>query len=338
MGAFTNRRWIVRAIVFLVIVLVGSVVILHTPWGKEQVRRVVVSVVETRLGGTLSIAELDYRLWRGEVRVRGIAWTSASRTMSGSAREVAIGLPVGRTGTIEVHAPELRVAASGKSETMTLESLPPWWFDFGWTVEEGRLALEGEDRSLDIEAIDAELDPADGFWDGLVSFGKAELDALELGSAQAHVRIGPASAELTEVRVEGESSWVRGVLQGEANLHIAGGRFQGEGTVRASQTTFGASQPVRIQLPWTLEADVLRIDNGELSGYGGGARVGVTADLRSGRQEVEVSFEGVEPMPSLASRVAGSVSASFEGWDVASGTGKAELELSRAASREGFPL
>ncbi len=86
MRALTSRRWVVLLIVSLALVLVVSFLILHTPWGKGQARRALVTVVQDRLGGTFSIDELDYRFWRGEVRVRGIAWTSATGTMSGRAR------------------------------------------------------------------------------------------------------------------------------------------------------------------------------------------------------------------------------------------------------------
>jgi len=102
--------------------------------------------------------------------------------------------------------------------------------------------------------------------------------------------------------------------------------------------TVGASQPVRLQLPWRLSGDILRIENGDLSGYGGHARVGLTADLRSEDQELEALFEGVELAPSLASRVAGTASASFARWDLARGTGNVALELSASEAQEGVPL
>ncbi len=70
-------------------------------WGKDQVRHTLVTAVQDRIGGTFSIDELDYRFWRGEVRLREIAWTSATGIMSGRAREAAIGLHVRSAGTIE---------------------------------------------------------------------------------------------------------------------------------------------------------------------------------------------------------------------------------------------
>ena len=48
------------------LVLVVALLILHTSWGKDQVRRALVTAVQDRLGGMLSIDELDYRLWRGD--------------------------------------------------------------------------------------------------------------------------------------------------------------------------------------------------------------------------------------------------------------------------------
>ncbi len=373
MRALTNRRWVVLLIVSLALVLVVSFSFLHTPWGKGQVRRALRTVVQDRLGGVVSIDELDYRLWRGEVRVRGIAWTSATGTMSGRASEVVIGLPVRSAGTIEIRSPELRVAASGEA-VIAVASLPSSLFDFGWTIADGRLVLEGADRSLDIEAIEAELDAGDGSLKGHLSFGKARLDELELGPARTHARVGRTSAELTESRLEKGGSFATGtiriasyapltaeatlshafegslarelldappmdgVFEGEATINVEGGRLNGEGILRSSRTTIGTSQPVRIQLPWRLSGDVLRIENGDLSGYGGRARVSLTANLPSGYQELEASFEGVELAPSLASRVAGKASASFERWDLASGSGEAELELSTSEAREGVSL
>jgi len=374
MRALTSRRWVVLGTVSLALVLVVSFLILHTPWGKDQVRHALVTAVQDRIGGTFSIDELDYRFWRGEVRLREVAWTSATGMMSGRAREAAIGIHLRSAGTIEIRSPELRVAVSGEAE-IAVASLPSSLFGFGWTITDGHLVLEGEDYRLEIEAIEAELDAGDGILEGHLSFGKASLDELELGPARTHARIGPTSAELTQSRLEkGSSSWMTGtiriasyapftaqatlshaiegslvgklsnappldgVFEGEATIEVEGGRLNGEGILRSSRMTVGASQPVRLQLPWRLSGDILRIENGELSGYGGHARVGLTADLRSEDQELEASFEGVELAPSLASRVAGKASASFERWDLASGTGKVELELSASEAQEGVPL
>ena len=212
MRALTNRRWVALLIVSLALVLVVSFSFLHTPWGKGQVRRALRTVVQDRLGGVVSIDELDYRLWRGEVRVRGIAWTSATGTMSGRAREVVIGLPVRDAGTIEIRSPELRVAASGEA-VIAVASLPSSLFDFGWTIADGRLVLEGADRSLDIEAIEAELDAGDGSLKGHLSFGKARLDELELGPARTYARVGRTSAELTESRLEKGGSFATGTIR-----------------------------------------------------------------------------------------------------------------------------
>ena len=68
--------------------LTTIVFLVHTLWVKDLARR----TLESRVGGDLQIAQLDYRLWLGEARATGVTWTSADDAISVRVAELFVDL------------------------------------------------------------------------------------------------------------------------------------------------------------------------------------------------------------------------------------------------------
>ena len=80
-AATRRRRW-VKWLAAPALALATIVFLVHTSWVKPWVKDVARRPLESRVGGDFQIAQLDYRLWLGEVRATGVTWTSADDAIS----------------------------------------------------------------------------------------------------------------------------------------------------------------------------------------------------------------------------------------------------------------
>ena len=345
----------------------------HTPTMKDVARRFIIASLDDRLGGSSSVERLDYRLWLGEIRGFGFAWSSAGGGVSVRVDELVLRFSPWSTTSVMVRSPEVRFR-SGDAETGAPLRLPAELFGIDVEVTNGRLVV-GE---LELEDIESRLAPRGGSWEGSLVGGRARLNTRErfpdVDAISALLHIGPTGAEVTDFRVEKDASYATGAIRiasydpllveaslthsikgslvhevspeivvdepivGEAHFLWENDRWLGDGVLEATGVSLASSHVLGIRAPWRLEGAQVVIEDAELSGYDGRARLSAKLDLATGTQELELAFDGLEVHPRLASDVAGMASVTFQGWDVRTGRGHATLELRPDRTRSGVAL
>src|SRR5262245_2243675 len=205
MRAFSRRAAVVLALGLAV------AAVLHTPPVKRGAGRILVSLLERRLGGAASLESFDYRLWRGEFTIEGFEWTQEETSVR--AREFRVA--VSPKGLVDVQAIEpdiritLRAAAGGEAPV-----LPAVLLGTRVSITNGAIHVERPDDHfrLELTAIEGSLVPegarARAAFDagaGLVRRGDKDLD---FGPAQARLVIAPAEVEIERMRIERRASFV----------------------------------------------------------------------------------------------------------------------------------
>lgn len=374
----TKVRSLLKASAFCLAALCLIGLWVHTSWFKDVARRFVIESLDDRLGGSSSVERLDYRLWLGEIRGFGFAWSSADEDVSVRVDELVLRLSPWSMTSVMVRSPEVRLRPGDtETETGAPLRLPAGLFGIAVEVTDGLLVV----GDLELEGIESRVVPHDGSWEGSLAAGRARLSARErfpvVDALSARLRIGPTSAEVTDFRVETGASYATGTIRidsfapllveasltysiegslvhevapevfvdepivGEARFRRENDRWLGDGVLEAASVTLASSQALGIHAPWRLEGELLFIEAAELSGYDGRARLSAKLDLgtaATGTQEIDVSFDGLEVHPRLASGVTGTGSVTFQGWDVRTGRGHATLDLRPDRTRSGVAL
>jgi outer membrane protein assembly complex protein YaeT len=370
----TARR-IVRRLAYAIAVSTAIFVLLHTSPVRRAALRLLESQSPRLLGGELAADELDYRLWRGEVRLKGVRFESP--TVSVEAREVFALLPPFAPLRVEIDEPDVRIAPS-EGGSGPLE-LPETLLTARILVRRGHL-LVGD--VLEAASIDAEL-----FQDGVdarvsVTVGRGELRLEErefpFGPAGAQLRLGTSSLAIESSRVTSGSSFVaaagslsalsplegeirfehrlepgdveeylprvnlEGPLEGEGVARKrAGSGWSVEGTLRAASISFDDYGPLALRAPWRFENETLRLASTEVEGYGGRATMEAAIDFGSDERTVNGTFEEIDVRrvhSRIASRASGSFEGTWRGWDFDTMTGSAALSLRSARERDRVPV
>ena len=372
----TKGRSLLQASAYCLAALCLIGLLVHTSRFKDAARQFIIKSLDDRLGGSSSVEHLDYRLWLGEIRGFGFAWSSAGEGVSVRVDELVLSFSPWSTTSVMVCSPEVRVRP-GDSETGAPLRLPAGLFGIAVEVTDGLLIL----GDLELEDIESRVVPHDGSWEGSLATGRARLTARErfpvLDAVSARLRIGPTSAEVTDFRVEKGASYGTGTIRiesfapllaeaslthtiegslvhemmpevvvddpivGEARFRRENDSWLGEGVLEATSVTFATSQAIGLRAPWRLEGELLFIEDAELSGYDGQARLSAKLDFgtaATGTQEIDVSFDGLEVHPRLGSDVRGTASVTFQGWDVRRGRGHATLDLRPDRTLSGVAL
>ncbi len=372
----TKGRSLLKAFAYCLAALCLIGLLVHTSRFKDAARRFIIKSLDDRLGGSSSVEHLDYRLWLGEIRGFGFAWSSAGEGVSVRVDELVLSFSPWDTTSVMVRSPEVRIRP-GDSETGAPLRLLAGLFGIAVEVTDGLLIL----GDLELEDIESRVVPHDGSWEGSLATGRARLTARErfpvLDAVSARLRIGPTSAEVTDFRVEKGASYGTGTIRiesfapllaeaslthtiegslvhemmpevvvddpivGEARFRRENDSWLGEGVLEATSVTFATSQAIGIRAPWRLEGELLFIEDAELSGYDGHARLSAKLDVAAGAtgtQEIDVSFDGLEVHPRLGSDVRGTASVTFQGWDVRRGRGHATLDLRPDRALSGVAL
>ncbi len=341
-----------RRVLAVLAVGLGLAVFLHTPPMKRAAGRILVSLLERRLGGTASLQAFDYRLWRGELRVMGFEWSSEE--MAVRAREVLIRLSL--SGPVEVQAmePDLRITLSktaGESSPM----LPAAFLGVRLAIVNGAVRVEWPEESLLVElsAVDGSLVPEGGEARAALDAAAARVRSasrdVDFGPTRARVLIAPAQVRIEEARVAKEGSFValsgtlgplspltaeirfshsiNGSVASELDPRIAleevleGEGFlrrrpsladEGEGVLRTRAISFDSVGPVSLEGKWHLLGE---------------------------NASADVSFES-EALAALSSRVSGRMALSVDDLDLSTARGEGTIFL-RAPERVrpgGIPL
>jgi len=221
------------------LVFVGSLVLLfallHTPPAKELVRRIVVRVAASFLGGGVSVGALDYELWRGVVELDDVVLEPdlgvAPFTFAADRLEVALVLPSKLAATIE--RPEL--VFIDFFDTPATDYTPILTYIEKLEVEDGAIRFQDHDDNgelrewIAIEGIDLDIfDTGDEHRVAVhargghaydVTFGAIDADLL---SSPGHLRAVSASVFKDDsfVRATGELDF-SSELEGDFDLEFA---------------------------------------------------------------------------------------------------------------------
>ncbi len=211
----TKGRSLLKAFAYCLAALCLIGLLVHTSRFKDAARRFIIKSLDDRLGGSSSVEHLDYRLWLGEIRGFGFAWSSAGEGVSVRVDELVLSFSPWSTTSLMVRSPEVRVRP-GDSETGAPLRLPTGLFGIAVAVTDGLLIF----GDLELEDIESRVVPHDGSWEGSLATGRARLTARErfpvLDAVSARLRIGPTSAEVTDFRVEKGASYGTGTIRIES--------------------------------------------------------------------------------------------------------------------------
>ena len=137
--AATRRRRGVKWLAAPALALTTIVFLVHTLWVKDLARR----TLESRVGGDLQIAQLDYRLWLGEARATGVTWTSADDAISVRVAELFVDLSWTEPTSIVVREPEARIretaTAPVPAPVNVAFEIPAWLLESKTRATDGRL-------------------------------------------------------------------------------------------------------------------------------------------------------------------------------------------------------
>jgi hypothetical protein len=183
-------------------------VLLHTGPAKWVARRLLASILGRLVEGQVTIEVLDYRLWRGELEIDGIAAAPDDGTYRLAARHVRLqmtGLP---KFSLEIVEPELTVLRlpEGSAEAGSRAPLAFLRYLGASRIENGAFELLDSMRFEDVEAD--LLESSEGHRLALhAARGRALVsgEPVELGPLDADAVVaasGRASLQNNKVRVE----------------------------------------------------------------------------------------------------------------------------------------
>ncbi len=220
MQASPRRRRVLRRASYALVGLIALALLLlslaHTSAAKRLASRVAVSLLRDSVGGAFEIESLDYWLWRGEFRGTGIRWSSEDGSISARVGSATLLVRPGAAPSLAVQAPDVRVTLDdGDSDESSL-SPPTWLFGLGLSVTDGSLFLSATAAEpwLELESIDARLEPAAEHWDGELTVERAWIrrGGLDLGVGPSKARLALRSrrVDLTEISVQKDVARVTG--------------------------------------------------------------------------------------------------------------------------------
>ncbi len=340
-----------RALVVLAIALVLAVA-LHTPPMKRTAGRILISLLERRLGGAASLEAIDYRLWRGELEIFGFEWSSGEVQVR--ARELLVTLSPWDAFAVRATEPDVRVTFSGSSGSEA-PILPAAVFAGRVAIANGAVRIEWptEGRLIELSAIEGTLVPEDGRARAELAAGAGRIRSGEtdiaFGAARAQALLGPTEVQIDEARIERDGSFVSasgrlgplspltaevrfehsiegslaaeidsraafgGVLSGEGSFRRRpGAADEGEGAFRSRELSLSAAGPFTLEGSWTLSGETASAD---------------------------VAFEGDAPEP-LSSRVFGRMALSVDDFrpETARGEGTVSLRAPERSRPAAVPL
>lgn len=363
-----------RWLVFLVLTILAAAALLHTQPVREAAKRLVVSALDERLGGSSSIGSLDYNLWAGELRATQCSFED--EILSARIEEVVVHFRPFHLTSIALTEPHIRIESAAEESDASFE-VPPSMFETALSVTGGSVSFrlaDARDAGVELDGLDLRLD-ADASSVNVES-GRVQLgdDLYDFGPIQADFRLRARALEIELWRVERGTSVVTGAatidafsplavaasmeysieddlvreavpelfatepIRGSVTVRFSNDAWSGAGTTSGTLGLDGLVEPVTVRAPWRVDGNVFRVEPIELTGYGGNATASATWDLSSGVQAVNVSFDHLDLHPQLASSVSGTGSVSLRDWDTDSARGHARLRLRAHEVSQGIPL
>ena len=344
-------RRFARLLALLLVFSALLFVLVHTAPLKRAASRAAVALVERLIGGAAAFQVLDYRLWRGEVRVEGFSWTSDGVAVR--AREVLVLLSLRGPVEVRVAEPDVQMTLSGPASGRDL-ALPATFLDTRLSIANGAFRVDWpqEDRTLELASIEASFDPEGGFSRATVEAATGRLRDGEVdlgfGPARARLRLGPTEVRVDEARLSKNGSFVtgsgrlgplsplaaelqiqhsiegsllssidprialEGVLEGNGVLRRRpGSEDEGEGVLRARAVSLSSIGPLALDARWRLLGDSASVD---------------------------LSFESLDSarLGPLSSRVSGKIGLSVDSLDFENARGEGLISL-RAPATGGLP-
>ncbi len=205
-----RKRWILGGIAALAL----AFSLLHTSWTRNLTRRAIEKWVVSKLGGTASLEELDYRLWRGEVVLRGLSLEPDAQ-LSVSVPTTTFRWTPWSGATLQVTGPSLIVVQRDETLDSNIVEValpvPPALLS-RLEIREGsvQVGAPNVDAWLELRSIDVDvdLDHRTGSYEGRLQAATGRVGEIPFGPMTAHFRGGPDRIDFKEARIEKASSYV----------------------------------------------------------------------------------------------------------------------------------
>ncbi len=326
-----SLKWILGLAASLFLILV----VLHGSAAKSLLRSALTDWAASELGGEVELQELDYRLWRGELILRGLRVVPATESppLTFDAREIAVVWSPSKGASVSVKSPRLKLLqAAGTRQAV---SIPAGLAAL--TMEDGTLLVSkpGQEPWLEITSITLDLIARQGGYEGSVHSPSGRVERLFFSNLRSSFVIHGNELEITEALVEEGQSRVQArgkftslsPLEAELDLdfHLDAGNVQTlapeldltgaiEGNARAVVNSSGLHLSSEIRSPalksplfgqWAVDGEIaientlLVVHRVALRGYGGVVEAKGRLDLDGPSHSLEVSFAGME-IPALS--------------------------------------
>jgi outer membrane protein assembly complex protein YaeT len=352
MRGFARRLGRLLAIVLALSAL--AVVLIHTPPVKRAAGRAAVALLERSLGGTASLEDLDYRLWRGEIGARGLRWSSDG--ISIEAREIRIEAALRGLSALRLVEPNVHIAFAGGTGPSGAVAIPALALQTRIEASNGSVRLEwpAEGRVLELSSVEASLIPEGASSQVSLQAATGRLREgdfdFDFGPARARLDLRAKEAVLEEARLEKEGSSIaaQGTV-GPFSPLTAEIRFQ-----HVLEASLLSSLDARVELDAPLEGEGLlrRIPGAEDAGEGTLRTSAVSfqaigpfaAEVRwrftGDRGSAEVSFESSDRarIPMVASHLSGDLALTIERWDPETLRGEGTVRARERREGPGLPL
>jgi outer membrane protein insertion porin family len=167
--------------------------------------------VVSNLGGTANLEKLDYRLWRGEVVVRGLSLKPESRWTLAIPTATLQWIPWSGGATLRVLSPSLVVFQGNESpdsnDTETVSPALPALLT-RIEIQGGSVQVRPASTGVSVElsSIDVELDHENETYEGWLQTDSGRVGEFAFGPVTANIRGGSDRLVLEEVRAEKDSS------------------------------------------------------------------------------------------------------------------------------------
>lgn len=320
----------VRRIAYVLTALLALGLAAHTRPFKNLVRRLAERTLASRTSGEVEIAELDYRLWRGELTASGVSW----RSSAGSLRTTRVRIQISLSGAplVQIESPEVEVILGADSGTATEArplSLPAAIFGARLELTSGAVSLRrsGAEPFFEARGLDLALVPAGA---GAAAEGRADFASAlfrragreyAIGAAETRFHLAPNDLVLDGARIDKGDSFVTATGRvGPFSPLAAEVRFQ--------HRLDAASIDERLAATGIVEGEgTLRLGDSRWSGEG---------TLRS----TKLSYGSIGPLAleipwNLANDVLRAHEATFAGYG---GTGRFDGVVDFDADRQSFVL
>jgi autotransporter translocation and assembly factor TamB len=308
----------------LVSLVVLLFVLLHTAPGKDLARRMLSNTLSAQLDSELSLGQLDYRLWRGELTLQDLTLASDSFDLDIARIEANISLPL-RIGAV-IRRPRLTVRAITSEETTDSGS----WSGLPASIRrlelsDGQIRVEHEeiDAGLVVGGIEIQLDEKEGGHRSFLKSGKGQLvfedteltlepleailewKGTEILVSEATVRVGTSHARVQGalrpspliasldvdyqvdpdlLRLWAPEMEMTGLVNGRAHFEMDDTGVRLQGDFRSSALTVKEIGPLEVGGEVQLTDDALELASVSLKGYGGTAELEGRVALRDGEK------------------------------------------------------